>query len=87
MGTPITISFSTFEEKKQELDKIAESRHRDRSYILNEAIDQYLDLQNWKSERTAEAIASLNRGRFLTTEQVQDRLAKLHAETKKKSKK
>jgi len=37
-----TVSFRTEEEKLNDLDRVAEAQHRDRTFILNAAIDNYL---------------------------------------------
>jgi predicted transcriptional regulator len=42
-----TITFRTPEEKAAALDSIAAMQQRDRSFILNEAVDQYLSLQEY----------------------------------------
>jgi RHH-type rel operon transcriptional repressor/antitoxin RelB len=39
-----TISFRIETEKKEKLDAIAGALDRDRSYLLNEAIDAYLEV-------------------------------------------
>ena len=44
MKTARTISFRTGGEKISALNALALSQHRDRSYLLNEAIDYYLEL-------------------------------------------
>ena len=45
MNTPRTISFRIDPQKVDELDGIAKSMDRDRSYLLNEAVDIYLNEQ------------------------------------------
>jgi predicted transcriptional regulator len=42
-----TITFRTPEEKAAALDSIAAMQQRDRSFILNEAVDHYLSLQEY----------------------------------------
>ena len=39
-----TITFRLPEEKLQELDTVAEVQQRDRSFVINEAVTQYLSL-------------------------------------------
>lgn len=43
-----TISFRTEESTKQKLDFLAEQQNRDRSYIINQALDYYLSLHEWQ---------------------------------------
>jgi len=45
MSTPRTISFRIDSEKVAELDQIAKNMDRDRSYLLNEAVERYLSEQ------------------------------------------
>ena len=51
-----TIAFRIEREKREKLDKIAENFDRDRSYILNEAIDNYLDVYAWQIEEINQAL-------------------------------
>jgi predicted transcriptional regulator len=41
-----TVSFRADEEKLKELDELAKAQHRDRTFLLNEAIDSLLKA-NW----------------------------------------
>jgi predicted transcriptional regulator len=45
MGSPRTIRFRLDEDKFEALDGLAESADRDRSYLLKEAVANYLELQ------------------------------------------
>ncbi len=45
MNTPRTISFRIAAEKVAELDLLAKAMDRDRSYLLNEAVEGYLNEQ------------------------------------------
>jgi len=45
MATPRTISFRIDSEKVAQLDQIAKAMDRDRSYLLNEAVESYLSEQ------------------------------------------
>jgi predicted transcriptional regulator len=47
MSMPLkTISFRLPEEKLQELDTVAAVQQRDRSFVINEAVTQYLSFTN-----------------------------------------
>lgn len=69
--TKATLSFRTDEDIRNRLDRLAEARRRDRSFLINEAIDQYLDLQDWQEKRIQEGIAEADRGEFATGEEVE----------------
>ena len=45
------MSISVSPEKQAKLDAIAAGADRSRSYIVNEAIDHYLDLYEWQTRR------------------------------------
>ena len=42
-----TISFRLDSDKVSALDTLAETLDRDRTYLLNEAVTAYLDVQHW----------------------------------------
>jgi len=60
-----TISFRLDSEKVQALDLLAESLDRDRSYLLNEAIDAYLDVQQWHIEQIKAGIRQADAGKLI----------------------
>lgn len=57
-----TVSFRTPFEKVQALDARAASERRDRTFLLNEAIDAYLELQERRDRETLEASAECDAG-------------------------
>jgi len=50
--------------KVRKLDKLAAQQDRSRNYLVNQAIDQYLDLLAWQDERIKEGIKAADVGRF-----------------------
>lgn len=60
-----TLTFRTDTTKKLELDHIADSLDRDRSYILNQAIDAYLEVYNWQKEHIKKGLDEANKGEFV----------------------
>lgn len=85
-GMPNTISLRITGEKKDALDKIAASLDRDRSWVINEAIDNYLDLYQWQVEHIGVALRKANTrdARWYTSDEVRGRIAKLEAARRKK---
>lgn len=79
--TATTISFRTDLEKKQQLDKIAQSLDRDRSWVINEALSNYLDLQRWQQQQIEKGLQALNEGRTISHEEMKQTVAKLTAKT------
>jgi RHH-type rel operon transcriptional repressor/antitoxin RelB len=65
-----TISFRLETEKKNKLDAIAATVDRDRSYLLNEAIDAYLEVHEWQIEHIREGIRQADAGRFASKAEV-----------------
>lgn len=63
MGTE-AFSVRADSKKVQRLDKLAEQQDRSRNYLVNQAIDQYLDLLSWQEERVKEGIRAADEGRF-----------------------
>ena len=72
-----TVSFRTDSRKVEELDSLAAAQDRDRSYLLNEAIDYYLDLQRYHIEAIKEGIRDADAGNLVPHEAVFDEVKKL----------
>jgi predicted transcriptional regulator len=70
MTTPRTISFRIAPEKVAQLDQIAKAMDRDRSYLLNEAVEGYLSEQQRFTSMVEEGIEDMRSGRFFTDEEV-----------------
>lgn len=51
------------------LDKLGQLVDRDRSYLINEAIDYYVAHQKWQIEEVERAIQEVESGNFLTEEE------------------
>lgn len=47
------------------LDELASHQDRDRSYLINEAIDQYLAHRQWMLAEIRKAVAEAENGEFL----------------------
>jgi predicted transcriptional regulator len=70
MPATINITFRTEPEKRDELDQLAKSLDRDRSYLLNQAVEQYLELHRWQIEQVEKGIADIKVGRFKSLDEV-----------------
>jgi predicted transcriptional regulator len=71
-----TISFRLDEYKKIRLDALATVQERDRSYIINEAIDSYLTLMDWQLDHIKEGIEQVDRGEFATDKEIETTFAR-----------
>jgi predicted transcriptional regulator len=70
MATPRTISFRIDAEKVAQLDKIAKAMDRDRSYLLNEAVESYLSEQRRFAALVEEGLAASRRGELIDDDEV-----------------
>jgi predicted transcriptional regulator len=71
MSSPRTISFRIAPEKVDELDVIAKAYDRDRSYLLNEAVEGYLSEQRRFAAMVEEGREDLRNGRSFSHEEVE----------------
>lgn len=66
--------------KQAKLDAIAENLDRSRNWIVNQAIDNYLDIYDWQTKQIEEAleIASSEDAVFYTSDEVDSMIAKFN---------
>ena len=65
-----TITFRVDRHKREALDAIAKELDRDRSYLLNEAIENYIEMYKWQIEEINLAIAEADADDFANQEEV-----------------
>jgi predicted transcriptional regulator len=65
-----TITFRVDARKKKALDIVADGLDRDRSFVLNEAIDNYLDVHRWQEAHIKEGLRQADAGKFATDAEV-----------------
>ena len=78
-----TVTFRATEEKVTALDSLAEVQQRDRSFIINEAVDQYLSLNDYHRELIEEGIQQVKAGKVIDHEEVKRAVASWSAKGKK----
>jgi predicted transcriptional regulator len=76
-----SVTFRLEEDKIDTLDALAASMHRDRSFLLNEAVENYLDLKQWQIAQIRVALAEADAGQFATDEEVRAAFAAFKATT------
>ena len=59
-------------EVKKRLEKLAKSTGRSRSFLAAEALNEYLDVNEWQVAGVKRAIASLDRGEGVAHREVRD---------------
>jgi predicted transcriptional regulator len=72
-----TVSFRTDAKKVKALDTLASLQDRDRTYLLNQAIDNYLDLQQYHIELVEKGIQQADAGELVDHREVEKMVAKL----------
>jgi predicted transcriptional regulator len=71
---PITIRTA----RVAEIDALAEATDRSRNYIVNQAIEQYLQANAWQTEKIREGIAASGEGKVLPASDVFSDIATRH---------
>ena len=71
MPTPRTISFRIDSDKVAQLDRIAKNMDSDRSYLLNEAIENYLSEQRRYIAMVEEGREDIRNGRTFSHDEVE----------------
>lgn len=71
-----TVSFRIDSDKVEALDELAESLDRDRTYLLNEAVAAYLDVQQWQMKHIRDSIKQADAGQFISHEDIKKMAAK-----------
>jgi predicted transcriptional regulator len=69
-----TISFRADAEKIDALDSLAAAQDRPRSYLINEAISNYIQLHAYQDALVRKGLEDMRRGRVVSHEQVVKRL-------------
>ena len=72
-----SITFRTDVARREALDVLAASQQRNRSFLINEALDHYLEVQRWQIEHIKKGLAELDRGEYVTHEQIKKDIAKM----------
>lgn len=69
-----TVSFRAGTEKMNALDSLAAAQRRPRSYLINEAITNYIELHAYQDALVRKGLEELRRGRVVSHEEVVKRL-------------
>ena len=64
------ITFRMAEEKKLLIDELAAAQDRDRSYIINQALDVYLEVMEWQLAHIEEGLRQAEAGEFASDDEV-----------------
>jgi RHH-type rel operon transcriptional repressor/antitoxin RelB len=64
------LTFRVPVEVKRQLDALAESTQRSKSWLAGEALKQYLDLEAWQIGEIRQALTEADAGDFATDDEV-----------------
>jgi predicted transcriptional regulator len=65
-----TVSFRLDADKVTALDALAEAQDRDRTYLLNEAVAAYLDVQRWQMEQIKKSLNQADNGELIPHDKI-----------------
>ena len=71
-----TISFRIEPDKLDALDSLADILDRDRTYLLNEAVTAYLEVQQWQIEQIEKSLKQANAGDLVPHRKVKEMAAR-----------
>jgi len=72
------------EDRLQALDKVAGGLDRDRTYVVTQAIDAFLDVQKWQIEYIEEAMREGQAGKFASAAEVASAFARLRGRSRRR---
>ncbi|HKN72979.1 MAG TPA: ribbon-helix-helix protein, CopG family [Terriglobales bacterium] len=73
-ATEKTISFRAVAEKIDALDSLASAQDRSRSYLINEAITNYIELHAYQDALVQKGLEEMRKGRVVSHEEIVKRL-------------
>ena len=79
MNQSKTISFRTEAEKIRVLDGLASLQDRDRTYLLNEALDHYLELHRSHTAEIVEGVRQADAGQLMDHADLKRKIARRRA--------
>jgi len=72
-----TLTFRIEPDTKTALDALAEALDRDRSYIINQAVDAYLETQRWQIAHIKQGVKEADEGKFVSDRQMKTLVKRL----------
>jgi predicted transcriptional regulator len=67
-----TVTFRIPTKMRAEIDRIAEESLRDRSFVLNEAVGEYLETKRWQEAHIEAGLKDAKAGRFASDTDVEN---------------
>ena len=75
MPRSVSLSFRTSREKAERLEVLSRATDRAKSWLLEQALDAYLDAQSWQTAHIEKGLNELRRGEGIPHEDVAEWLA------------
>jgi predicted transcriptional regulator len=75
MARTIPLSFRVSAERAQRIDRLSKATDRPRSWVLEQALDAYLDSQEWQITHIQRGLAEIERGEGVAHDKVEKWLA------------
>ena len=72
-----TITIRIQPQVRKALEGIAAALDRDRSYVVNQALEAYIDLHQWQVDHIRQGLREANAGKFATEAEVNRTIARL----------
>ncbi len=67
----VTVTFRTDQARVRKLDALAKGSKRDRTQLISEALDNYLEAQEWQLEEIRAALRDSEAGDYATDAEVE----------------
>ena len=77
MSTLKTISFRIPSDAVESLDALAETMDRDRTYLLNEAVEHYLELNEYHIKLIKKGLRAAEKGDFVADAEMKKLIARM----------
>lgn len=68
----VNLNFRTEEATREAIDKLAADMDRDRSWVINQAVKEYLEENAWHIEKILEGRHAIERGDYVTLEEARE---------------
>ena len=65
-----TVTFRIEADTRAALDRLASALDRDRSYLINEAVEAYLDVHAWQTDHIKGGLHQADAGEFADADEV-----------------
>lgn len=72
----VSVSFRTDQKKVKQLDAMAKRQRRDRTQLIDEALENFIELQQWQMKEIEAGIRAADAGQFASDKEVRAEFAR-----------